>query len=70
MTLTYELDLDILPLDLHTKIQVRMSIRVAGISRRTHRHTHDVKTITHAHHVIDVGCNNYMDGDSHHAPVD
>ncbi len=54
MTLTYELDLDTLLLDLHAKIQVSMSVRSAGIARRTdgqtdthtHRHTHDVKTIT------------------------
>ncbi len=46
MTLTYELDLDILQLDLHAKIQVCMSVRSAGIARRTDRHTNDVKTIT------------------------
>ena len=50
MTLTYELDLEILPLDLHVKIQVCMSVRSAFIVRRTdgqtHRHTHDVKTVT------------------------
>ncbi len=39
MTLTFELDLDILPLDLHTEIQVCMSIRLAVRVRRTHRHT-------------------------------
>ena len=37
--LAYELDLDILTLDLHAKIQVCMSIRSAGIARRTDRHT-------------------------------
>ncbi len=49
MTLTYDLDLDILPLDLHTEIQVRMSVRLAVrvvTDRHTHRHTDDVKTIT------------------------
>ena len=39
MTLNYELDLDILPFDLHAKIQVRMSVRSARIARRTDRHT-------------------------------
>ena len=37
MTLTYELYLDIFPLDLHAKIQVRT---------QTHTHTHNAKTIT------------------------
>ncbi len=50
MTLTFELDLDILPLYLHAKIQVCMSVRLAGRVRRTDGHTHrqtdDVKTIT------------------------
>ena len=46
MTSTYELDLDILPLDLHAKIQVYMSVRMAGIERRTDGKTHHVKTIT------------------------
>ena len=49
MTLTYKLDLDILPLDLHTEIQVHMSVRLAVrvvTDRQTHRHTDDVKTIT------------------------
>ncbi len=46
LTLTYELDLDILPLDLHAKIQVCMSVRSVGIATRTdtHTHTNDVKT--------------------------
>ena len=43
MTLTYELDLDILPLDLHTKIQVRMFVRSAV---RVVTHTNNVKSIT------------------------
>ncbi len=46
MTLTYELDLDILPLDLHAKIEVHMSVCLAGRVRRTHTQTADVKTIT------------------------
>ncbi len=48
--LTYDLDLYILLLDLHAKIQVRMSVRLAVIARRTdghtHTHTNDVRTIT------------------------
>ncbi len=38
MTLTFELDLDVLPLDLHTKIQVCMSVRLA-VRVVTHTHT-------------------------------
>ncbi len=53
MTLTYKLDLDILSLDLHAVIQVRVSVRSA-VTVVTHRQTdthtdtqtHDVKTIT------------------------
>ncbi len=49
MTLTSELDLDILPFDVHAKIQVRMSIRLivrVVTHTQTHTHTDDVKTIT------------------------
>ncbi len=46
MTLTYKLDLDILPLDLHAKIQVRLSVRSAVRVRRTDGHTDNVKTTT------------------------
>ena len=49
MTLTYELDRDIRPLDLHTEIQVCMSVRLAVrvvTDRQTDTHTDDVKTIT------------------------
>ena len=51
MTLTFELDLDILPLDLNTEIQLFMSARLAVrvvTHRHTQRHTHtdDVKTFT------------------------
>ena len=42
MTLTYDLDLDILPLDLHVKILVHTSVRSAGIVRLTD----DAKIIT------------------------
>ena len=41
LTLTFEHDLDILPLDLHTKIQVCMSDRSSRrVVTDTHRHTH------------------------------
>ncbi len=39
MTLTFKLDLDILPLDLHTEIQVCMSVRLA-VRVVTHTQTH------------------------------
>ena len=39
MTLTYILDLDILPLDFHAKIQVCMSVRSARRVRQTDGHT-------------------------------
>ena len=39
VTFTYELELDILPLDLRAKIQVCMSVPSARIARRTDRHT-------------------------------
>ncbi len=39
MTLTFELGLDILPLDLHAKIQVCMSVRSSVRARHTHTHT-------------------------------
>ncbi len=51
--MAYDLDLDILPLDLHTKNQVRVSVRsavrvVTHTDTGTVRHTYtdDVKTIT------------------------
>ncbi len=43
--MTYQLDLDILPLEFKAKIQVRISIRSA-VRLVTDRQTHDVKTIT------------------------
>ena len=46
MTLTYKLDLDILPQYLHAKIPVCMSIRLGGRVRQTLRQTENVKTIT------------------------
>ena len=60
MTLSFKLDLDILPLDLHTKNQVCMSfcsaVRVVT-DGWTDRHTDNVKTITP---VADTGCNYYV----------
>ncbi len=46
MTLTYELDLDILPLDPHAKIQVSMFVHFTGIMRRTDTQT-DTQTDRH-----------------------
>ncbi len=38
--LTFKLDLDILPLDFNTKIQVCMSVRLAVRARQSDRKTH------------------------------
>ncbi len=54
MTLTFKLDLDILLLDLHAKIQVCTSARSAVRARQTDRQNDDAKTITP---VADAGCN-------------
>ncbi len=54
MTLTYELDLDILPLNVHAKIQLCMSVRSAVRVRQTDGHT-DTHTHTHTHRQ----CQNY-----------
>ncbi len=58
MSLTHNLDLDIVPLDLHAEIQVRMFDRLAmRVLTDTHRHTDDVKTKNYyTRHVSDVGC--------------
>ncbi len=58
MTLTFKLDLDILPLDLHAEIQVCTSVRSAVRARHTHtdRQNDDAKTVTP---VADAGCKNY-----------
>ncbi len=67
MTLTFGLGLDILPLDLHTEIQVCMSIRLAVrvvTHRQTDRHTDDVKTIAPDTSQCDLGCNNLFCLDS------
>ena len=45
MILTYKLDLDILSLDLHAEIQVRMSVCLV-LRVDTHTQTEDVKNIT------------------------
>ncbi len=58
MTLTYKLDLDILPLDLRAKIQVSMSIRLAGTVRQTHTHTDGRCQNYYTDHIRDVGRNN------------
>ncbi len=46
MTLTYQLDLDILLLDIHAKIQVCMSVHAFNRENETHKQTNGVKTIT------------------------
>ena len=50
MTLNYELDLYILPLNVHAKIHfcmsVRSAVRVRQTDRHTDTHTDNVKTIT------------------------
>ncbi len=60
MTLTYKLDLDILPLDLHAKNLVCQSVRSSArlvTDTQTHRLTHDVKTIIPT---SDMGCNKHQ----------
>ena len=59
MTLTYKLDLDILPLDLHAEIQVRMSVRLVVrvvTHTQTDRHIHRQCQNYYTRHVTDVGC--------------
>ncbi len=61
MNLTYELDLDNLPLDLHAKIQVSLSVHSA-VRVVTDGQT-DGRTDTrcqnyYTRHVTDVGCKN------------
>ncbi len=59
VTLTFDLfdlDLDILPLDLYAKIQVCMSVRSAVRVRHTDRRCQNYYT----RHVTDVGCNNQV----------
>ncbi len=57
MTLTYyELELDILLLDLPAKIQVCMFVRSARRVRQTDTHTQRRCKNYYTHHVRDVGC--------------
>ncbi len=58
MPLTYQLGLDILPIDRHAKIQVRTSVCLAGIARRTGGHTHTWRQNYYTQHVRNVGCKN------------
>ncbi len=53
--MTHELDLDILPLDLHAKIQVSMSVRSA-VRVLTHRRTDIQCQNYYTRHITDVGC--------------
>ena len=46
MTLIFELDLDILPIDLHTENQLCMSVSLPVRARQTDRQNDDGKTIT------------------------
>ena len=57
MTLTYEVHLDILPLDLHAKIQVRTSVRSAvRVVTDTQMDRHTMSKLLHPTHVTDVRC--------------
>ncbi len=48
MTLTYKLDLDIIPLDLHTKDQVYMFVRSAvRVFTDTYTHTQTMSKLLH-----------------------
>ena len=59
MTLTYKLDLDILPLYLHAEIQVHTSVRSAvRVVTHTDRQTDTRCQNYYTHHVRDMGCNN------------
>ena len=66
MTLTYQLDLDILPLYLHAKIQVSMSVRLAGIARRTDTYTDTQCKSYYTHHIRNVWCKNQIDDGASH----
>ncbi len=55
MTLIYKPDPDILPLDLHAKIKVCMSVRLSRIARRTDTHTQTISKLLHpTHHRLGV----------------
>ncbi len=49
MTLTFNLYLDILPLDIHAKFQAHMSVHSAVNVRHMDTQTQDAKTITPAY---------------------
>ena len=73
VTLTFDL-INILPLDLHTKIQVCMSVRTAGRVRRTRREPQTDRRCQnyYTHHVRDMGCNdipNEFDVQGHRSKV-
>ncbi len=53
VTLSYKLTLDIFPLDLHAKIQVRMSV-CSAVRAVTDTQCQNYYT----HHIGDVGCKN------------
>ena len=58
--MTYDLDLDILPLGVHAKIQVCMSVHSAVRVRRKdgQTHTQTMPKLLHPTRLRDVGCNN------------
>ena len=55
VTLNFIPDIDILPLDLHAKTEVCISVRSVMRARHTHTQNDNAKTITP---VADVGCKN------------
>ncbi len=64
MTLTFELDLDILPHDLHTKNQVRMSVRSpVRVVTDTQKDGQTMSKLLHP--IADAGCNNMKSHDLH-----
>ncbi len=61
-----DLNLDVLPLDLHAKIQVGTFVRSAGIARWTDRQTDTHRCQNYySHHVRHVRCNNNMSDPGH-----
>ncbi len=57
MALTHKIDLDTIPLDIHAKIQVCMSVHSAVRVRQTdtHTHTHRQRQNYYTRRVRDVG---------------
>ena len=55
MSLTYKLDLDIFPLDLHAEFQVRLSVRLA-MRVVTDRQTHTPYQNCYTRYITYVGC--------------